>query len=148
MSDLPSCSKLCIFNHISHSNAIRFYLACLHAEQVKIRLGSFPPYVHIVSFMKGRPSCFVFVFYFVFFYFSPFCFCRSIFFVFHCVTLHPHHILMSDTIRNFFQSLQTKQVGVGWILYYFFRCFGPYGDDQVLVVLLLYISPFIPFSFL
>ena len=34
------------------------------------------------------------------FYFSPFCFCRSIFFLFHCVTLHPHCISISDAIRN------------------------------------------------
>ena len=34
------------------------------------------------------------------FYFSPFCFFRSIFFLFHCVTLHPHHVSLSDAIWN------------------------------------------------
>ena len=35
---------------ISHSNTIRNSLACLYAEQVMIRIGSFPPYVHVIFF--------------------------------------------------------------------------------------------------
>ena len=71
---------------------------CLQTEQVLIRLVSFPPTLRVVSFTisvhEGTTKLFP-----VFkrlFYFSPFCFCRSIFFLFHCVTLHPHRISISE----------------------------------------------------
>ena len=89
---LPSCSKLCIFNHI--------YISDYHSEFLSVPTGGagtnsssiFPaPYVHVVSFTisvhEGTTKLFP-VFYRLF-YFSPFCFCRSIFFLFHCITLHP-----------------------------------------------------------
>jgi hypothetical protein len=50
------------------------------------------------------------------FYFSPFCFCRSVFFLVHGVIftiLHPHHISISDAIRMSSLYLQAQQVGVG-----------------------------------
>ena len=136
-------------------------ILCLQLEQVLIRLGSFSPLC--VSFLsrsrsiKKRPSCFLFEIVLLFTFF----FCRSIFFLFHCVTLHPHHISISDVIRNSISCLQAPQVRVcgGFIFLIpacdFFRKFVPSCGDTIRVLsicdspfsflLSFPFAPFLPF---
>ena len=99
--------------------------------------------------MKKRPSCFLFEIVLLF----TFCFCRSIFFLFHCITLHPHHISISDAIRNSISCLQAPQVRVcGGFLFVipacdFVRCFGPCGGDVIHVLCIMCLTFFLSFPF-
>ena len=123
---------------------------CLQVEQVLIRLVSFPPTLRVVSFTisvhEGTTKLFP-----VFkrlFYFSPFCFCRSIFFLFHCVTLHPHRISISEL---HFVSAGAAGKSLWWIPFrdscMLFHSLFWSMQGNIFYVLLILVSPFVPFLF-
>ena len=86
-------------------------IPCLQLEQVIIRLGTFSPTLRVVSFTISFDEWTTKLFLlFKLFYLSSFCFCRSIFFLFHCVTLHSHRISISYAIRN---SLSVSAAAAG-----------------------------------
>ena len=90
ISVFPSCSKLCTLITSTYRITIR------NSHSVSaVGAGNgndfFSPTLRVLFFHDLGPwrddqvvSCI-----YRLFYFSPFCFCRSIFFLFHCITLHP-----------------------------------------------------------
>ena len=133
-------------------------IPCLQLEQVMIRLGTFSPTLLVVSFtisvhegttkLLSPDFCRLF-------YFSPFFFCRSIFFLFQYVTLHPHRISISD----YYSELHFMSAGVAgksfWWIPFLDSCIdvicfsGPCGGDKVVTFQFFMITtPFISFVML
>ena len=119
-----------------------------------IRLGSFSPTLRAVFFTISvhKETTKLFPIFLKIVLLFTFCFCRSIFFLFHCVTLHPNHISILDYHSELYDPcVQLEQVRVcGGFLsvipaYDFVRCFGPCGGGAVR---LLIISHPPPLSFL
>ena len=130
------CSHVEIDRLFSHSQYPSYYLApnyasqshlhiglpfgtpisCLQLEQVMIPLALFSPTLRVVSFTISFDewTTKLFPVFYRLFYFSPCCFYRSIFFLFHCVTLHPHRISNSDAIRNSL-SVPADRAGRSWV---------------------------------
>ena len=77
-------------------------IPCPQLEQVMIRLGTFSPTLRAVFFTISvqKETTKLFPIFLKIVLLFTFLLYHSIFFLFHCVTLHPHHISISDAIRN------------------------------------------------
>jgi hypothetical protein len=95
---LPSCPNSAPQSHLHVGLPHGTSIPCLQLEQVLIRLVSFPPTLRVVSFTisvhKETTKLFP-IFLKIVLLFTLLLY-HSIFFLFHCVTLHPNHIYISD----------------------------------------------------
>ena len=99
-------------------------IPCPQLEQVMIRLVLFLPTLRVVSFTISvhKETTKLFPIFLKIVLLFTFLLYHSIFFLFHCVTLHPNHISISDAIWNTpFHCLQAQQVGATVLWWITFR---------------------------